>query len=61
MMVDPADRLVGRNMEVILNDIVDSERQKEKKLQPILLVLQQRVLVKLCTPILDLRPKFCKK
>ena len=61
MMVDPADRLVGRNMEVILNDIIDSERQKEKKLQPILLVLQQRVLVKLCTPILDPRPKFCKK
>ena len=52
-----------KTLEVILNDIIDSERQMEKKLQPISLVLQQRVLIKHLNvaPTLDLRPKFCKK
>lgn len=30
-MVVPADRLVSRTMEVIPNDIIESERQIEKK------------------------------
>ena len=52
-----------KTLEVILNDIIDSERQWRRNYNQSHFVLQQRVLVKHLNvaPKLDLRPKFCKK